>query len=63
MECRVEEVIERHSHGIIIGRLIDFDLSSRVSSLVYWNGQYVEISHDDDLDLLADVSIPLAHAR
>ena len=63
MECRVEEIIERHSHGIIVGSPIDFDLSSRVSSLVYWNGQYVEIAHDDDLDLLADVSIPLAHAR
>jgi flavin reductase (DIM6/NTAB) family NADH-FMN oxidoreductase RutF len=63
VECRVEEIIERHSHGIIVGSLIDFDLSSRMSGLVYWNGQYAEIAHDDDLDLLADVSIPLAHAR
>jgi flavin reductase (DIM6/NTAB) family NADH-FMN oxidoreductase RutF len=63
LECRVEEIIERHSHGLIIGSLLDFELSSRLSSLVYWNGDYVEIDRDRDLDLLADVSIPLAHAR
>jgi flavin reductase (DIM6/NTAB) family NADH-FMN oxidoreductase RutF len=63
VECQVEEIIERHSHGIIVGRLLSFDLSRRVSGLVYWNGHYVEIDHDADLDLLAEVSIPLAHAR
>jgi flavin reductase (DIM6/NTAB) family NADH-FMN oxidoreductase RutF len=63
IECRVEEIIERHSHGIIIGSPLDFELSSRLSSLVYWNGGYVEIDGDNDLDLLADVSIPLAHVR
>jgi hypothetical protein len=39
------------------------ELSPRLSGLVYWNGQYVEINHDTDLDLLAEVSIPLAHVR
>jgi flavin reductase (DIM6/NTAB) family NADH-FMN oxidoreductase RutF len=63
VECQVEEIIERHSHGIIVGRVLSFDLSHRVSGLVYWNGQYVEIDHDADLDLLAEVGIPLAHAR
>jgi flavin reductase (DIM6/NTAB) family NADH-FMN oxidoreductase RutF len=63
LECQVEEIIERHSHGIIVGSVLDFDLSSRLSSLVYWNGGYVEIDRDRDLDLLADVSIPLAHVR
>jgi flavin reductase (DIM6/NTAB) family NADH-FMN oxidoreductase RutF len=63
VECRVEEIIERHSHGIVIGSVLDFDLSPQLSSLVYWNGGYIEINHDRDLDLLADVSIPLAHAR
>jgi flavin reductase (DIM6/NTAB) family NADH-FMN oxidoreductase RutF len=63
VECQVEEIIERHSHGLIVGRLLSFDLSHRVSGLVYWNGQYVEIDHDTDLDILAEVSIPLAHVR
>jgi hypothetical protein len=30
---------------------------------VYWNGQYIEIDRDTDLDLLAEVSIPMAHVR
>ena len=63
IECQVEEIIERHSHGIMVGSLLSFDLSHRLSGLVYWNGQYVEIDPDGDLDLLADVSIPLAHVR
>jgi flavin reductase (DIM6/NTAB) family NADH-FMN oxidoreductase RutF len=62
IECEVEEIIERHSHGIIVGRLLSFELSPQVSGLAYWNGQYVEIDRSD-LDLLADVSIPLAHVR
>lgn len=63
VECEVEEIIERHSHGIIVGRLLSMELSQGMSGLVYWNGQYVEISHETDLDLLAEVSIPLAHVR
>jgi flavin reductase (DIM6/NTAB) family NADH-FMN oxidoreductase RutF len=63
VECQVEEIIERHSHGIVVGSLMSFDLSHRLSGLVYWNGQYIEIDHDTDLDLLAEVSIPLAHVR
>jgi len=63
VECQVEEIIERHSHGIIVGSLLSFDLSHRLSGLVYWDGQYVEICRDTDLDLLAEVSIPLAHVR
>jgi len=63
VECRVEEIIERHSHAIIVGRLLEMELSHRLSGLVYWNGQYVEVNHDTDLDLLAEVSIPLAHVR
>jgi flavin reductase (DIM6/NTAB) family NADH-FMN oxidoreductase RutF len=62
-ECQVEEIIERYSHGIIIGRLLGMELSDRLSGLAYWNGNYIEIDHDSDLDLLAEVSIPLAHVR
>ena len=63
VECQVEEIIERYSHGIIVGSLVSFDLSRELSGLVYWNGQYIEIKHDFDLDLLAEISIPLAHVR
>lgn len=63
VECQVEEIIERHSHGIVVGSLLSFELSPRLSGLVYWNGQYIEIDRDSDLDLLAEVGIPLAHVR
>ncbi len=63
VECEAEEIIERYSHGIIVGRLLSMELSHRLSGLVYWNGQYVGIDHDTDLDRLAEVSIPLAHVR
>jgi hypothetical protein len=63
MECQVEEIIERYSHGIVVGSLRSFDLSHRLSGLVYWNGQFIEIDHDADLDLLAEVSIPMMHVR
>ena len=49
--------------SIIVDRLLSMELSHGMSGLVYWNGQYVEINHDTDLDLLAEVSIPLAHVR
>jgi flavin reductase (DIM6/NTAB) family NADH-FMN oxidoreductase RutF len=63
VECQAEEIMERYSHGIIVGRLLSIELSHRLSGLVYWNGQYVEIDRDTDLDRLAEVSIPLAHVR
>ena len=63
LECQVEEIIERYSQGIIVGRILSMELSHRLSSLAYWNGQYVEIDRDTDWDLLAEVSIPLAYVR
>jgi flavin reductase (DIM6/NTAB) family NADH-FMN oxidoreductase RutF len=63
VECRVEEIIERHSHGIVLGSLVNVEVSKELSSLIYWNGKYIEIAHDHDLDLLAEVSTPRAHAR
>jgi flavin reductase (DIM6/NTAB) family NADH-FMN oxidoreductase RutF len=63
IECQVEEIIERHSHGIVVASLLSFELTPRLSGLVYWNGQYIEIDPENDLDLLAEVSIPLTHVR
>jgi flavin reductase (DIM6/NTAB) family NADH-FMN oxidoreductase RutF len=63
VECQAEEILERYSHGIIVGRPLSMELSHRLSGLMYWNGQYVEIDRDTDLDRLAEVSIPLAYVR
>jgi flavin reductase (DIM6/NTAB) family NADH-FMN oxidoreductase RutF len=39
IDCEVEEIIERHSHGIIIGRVVSI-VAGDGQSLVYNNGQY-----------------------
>jgi flavin reductase (DIM6/NTAB) family NADH-FMN oxidoreductase RutF len=62
-ECEVEEIIERYSHGIIVGRLLTVKFAQHLSGLIYWNGKYVEVDHDPDLDRLAEIGIPLARVR
>jgi flavin reductase (DIM6/NTAB) family NADH-FMN oxidoreductase RutF len=57
-DCEVEELIERHSHGIVIGRVRDVRNSTRNAALAYWHGQYVAVDQDEDALRLADVSVP-----
>lgn len=58
IDCEVEEVVERHSHAIVIGRVRDLMLSNRESALAYWHGRYVAIDRDEDVERLAAVSLP-----
>ena len=58
IDCEVEDVIERHSHAIIIGRVRDLTLSKHESSLAYWHGRYVAIDRDEDISRLAAVGVP-----
>jgi flavin reductase (DIM6/NTAB) family NADH-FMN oxidoreductase RutF len=58
IDCEIEEVVERHSHAIVIGRVLDLQLSSRTAALAYWQGQYVAIDRDEDAVKLAEVSVP-----
>ncbi|QRM57596.1 flavin reductase family protein [Sinorhizobium sp. BG8] len=39
IDCELEEIIERHSHGIVIGRVVQITLGDG-QSLVYNNGRY-----------------------
>ena len=59
IDCEVEEIVERHSHAIVIGRVLDMRLASRNSALAYWQGQYVAIDRDEDALKLAEVSLPV----
>ena len=63
LDCDVEEIIERHSHGIVIGRVRDIHNSSRSAALAYWHGQYVAVDQDEDAARLADVSVPTSGRR
>ena len=58
IDCEVEDIIERHSHAIVIGRVLDLQLSTRTAALAYWQGQYVAIDRDEDAVKLAEVSVP-----
>jgi flavin reductase (DIM6/NTAB) family NADH-FMN oxidoreductase RutF len=58
IDCEVEEVIERHSHAIVIGRVRNLLPSKRESALAYWHGSYVAIDRDEDVARLAAVSLP-----
>jgi flavin reductase (DIM6/NTAB) family NADH-FMN oxidoreductase RutF len=58
IDCEVEEVIERHSHVIVIGRVRDLIHSKREAALGYWHGRYVAIDRDEDVARLAAVSVP-----
>ncbi len=63
VDCEVEEIVERHSHGIVIGRVRDIKNSTRTAALAYWHGQYVAVDQDEDAAKLADVSVPARSSR
>ena len=60
IDCEVEDVVERHSHAIVIGRVLDVAVSARTAALAYWQGRYVAIDQDEDAAKLAEVSVPVA---
>lgn len=62
IDCEVEDIVERPSHAIVIGRVLDVTVSSRTAALAYWQGQYVAIDRDEDALRLAEVSVPKPHA-
>jgi len=47
-DCEVEHVVERHSHAIVIGRVLDLRISTGAPALVYWQRQYLALDHDRD---------------
>jgi len=61
IDCEVEDVVERHSHAIVIGRVLDVSVSARTAALAYWQGRYVAIDQDEDAVRLAEVSVPVRH--
>jgi flavin reductase (DIM6/NTAB) family NADH-FMN oxidoreductase RutF len=62
IDCEVEDIVERHSHAIVIGRALDVTVSPRTAALAYWQGQYVAIDRDEDALRLAEVSVPVSRS-
>jgi flavin reductase (DIM6/NTAB) family NADH-FMN oxidoreductase RutF len=63
IDCEVEDIFERHSHAIVIGRVRDMKLSGRSAALAYWHGRYVTVDQDEDIALLAAASFPIPRLR
>jgi len=63
IDCEVEEIVERHSHAIVIGRVLDVVVSPRSAALAYWQGQYLAIERDEDIAIMAGVGVPRPRAR
>lgn len=40
LDCELEELIERHSHAIVIGRVREIRLGPNDAALLYWRGDY-----------------------
>ena len=43
LDCELEELIERHSHAIVIGRVREVRSGRNDAALVYWRGDYERI--------------------
>jgi flavin reductase (DIM6/NTAB) family NADH-FMN oxidoreductase RutF len=45
IECELEEAIQRYTHAILIGRVVDVVSDNSRSPLVYWQGGYSHICY------------------
>lgn len=47
-DCEVEDMIERHTHAIMIGRVRGIAISEAQSALIYWRGGFDHIGWSRD---------------
>ena len=47
-DCAVEEIIERHSHAILIGRVRAIHSPGGASALLYWRGEYEQLGWTEE---------------
>lgn len=51
-----DEIIDRHSHAIVLGRVVHIAASEANAALGYW--RYVAIERGSDLSRIADIESP-----
>jgi flavin reductase (DIM6/NTAB) family NADH-FMN oxidoreductase RutF len=59
IDCEVEHVIERHSHAIVVGRVLALEGGGGRGALAYWDGQYIDVKASADV---AETQVPTAWA-
>jgi flavin reductase (DIM6/NTAB) family NADH-FMN oxidoreductase RutF len=47
-DCEVDEIIERHTHAIVIGRVRRLMVGAGSGALVYWRGAYDQVGWSND---------------
>jgi flavin reductase (DIM6/NTAB) family NADH-FMN oxidoreductase RutF len=47
-DCEIEEIIERHTHAIVIGRITGLVASGGPSALIYWRGAYDQLGWSNE---------------
>lgn len=43
MDCTVEEVLERHTHAILIGRVVAVRRAADTATLLHWRGRFQQL--------------------
>lgn len=43
IDCAVEEVLERHTHAILVGRVVAMHLGGGAPALVHWRGRFEQL--------------------
>jgi flavin reductase (DIM6/NTAB) family NADH-FMN oxidoreductase RutF len=46
IDCTVDDIFEKHSHAIIIGRVVSVRSEALAGATAYWNGQYTALQPD-----------------
>jgi flavin reductase (DIM6/NTAB) family NADH-FMN oxidoreductase RutF len=46
MDCRVEEILDRHTHAIVIGRVEAVHRGAGAAALVHWRGRYQSLDQN-----------------
>jgi flavin reductase (DIM6/NTAB) family NADH-FMN oxidoreductase RutF len=47
-DCEIEEIIERHTHAIVIGRITGLVAAGGPSALVHWRGAYDQLGWSNE---------------
>jgi flavin reductase (DIM6/NTAB) family NADH-FMN oxidoreductase RutF len=50
-DCTLEDVLERHSHALVIGRICSLKTDDGAGALIYRRGEYVSMGVATDTDL------------
>lgn len=61
-DCEVEHVVERHSHAIVIGRVLDLRETKGKAALGYWQGRYAALKQPEETIPAAETGGPTSRA-